>query len=258
MEDKYLKKINQLKALKQYKNKSDEELIEIIKKRESKKSRKKPQNKPKIAESVEWVGLTIDEETQANNLFQQYKENNHIESFSDLRDLKTLVVLEVIQARYQKQINELVKSDKFPPKYVMDSLSNIMNQIMTLKKELGLNLAKGESWLDFWGKLKKKLQKYIEEHSGAFTMKCPHCGNFVLLTRKIEDYETFPFKCFKGTVLYNEKLFQLLEAGKLTKKDIAEVFGCSEDYIDRIYNKLYLPEKHSNPSESRSNPPKET
>jgi len=258
MEDKYLKKINQLKALKQYKNKTDEELIAIIKKREAKRAEKKNKKARQNTESVEWVGLTLDEEPKASNLFQQYKDSNHIESFSDLRNLKNLVVLEIIHERYQKQIGDLVKDDKFAPRYVMDSVNNNLNQIMTLKKELGLNLAKGESWMDFWAKLKLKLQKHIEENSGSFTFKCPSCGEFALLVRKVDDYETFPFKCFRGTVLYNKEMMEDIEKGIITKKRVAQYFGCSVDYIDRIYNKIYLPEKKMNPSESGSTPPKET
>ena len=243
MEEKYLKKINQLKALKQYKNKTDNELIAIIKKREAKKALKKAQKANKNIQSVEWVGLTLNEEPTANELFQQYKDSNHIESFNDLRNLKNLVVLEIIQERYQKQVGELAKDEKFPSRTVMDSFNNNLNQIMTLKKELGLNVAKGESWMDFWAKLKKKTQKYIEFNSGAFSFKCPNCGEFALLVRKIDNYETFPFKCFRGTVLYNKAMMEDIEKGIITKKRVAQYFGCSEDYIDRIYNKVYLPEK---------------
>ena len=243
------KKLNQLRALKQYKDKTDEELLEVLKKRAEKRQKRKAEKLAQKVERIDWVGLSEEEEPKADLLFKRYKENNHIEGFSDIRDLKNLIVLEIIQERYQKRIQELIGANKNPPKYMLDTLHDNLNQIMTLKDKLGLNTAKEEEWIDFWGKLKKKLQKHIEENRGAFTMKCPHCGNFTLLTRKVEDYNTFPFKCFKGTVLYNEELFKLIDKGVLSKEQVANVFGCSVDYIDRIYEKVYLIERQSGTSE---------
>jgi hypothetical protein len=233
-------RISQLKKLKQYEGKSKAELEKIALEIEKYK--------------VDWVGLSSSEKKRADSLYRDYIDNYHLETFSDKEDLKVLVYNTALLERIQKKIEKIEKATKkrngigtLLPKDVIDSLNNIQKQILILKEKLGLFIdKKDESWLDFWGKLKKKFSLYVNEHKGAFTMKCPYCGEYVLLTRKIEDYDAIPFTMFKGTVLYNEKLMQLIEQGKLTEKEVAEIFGLqSVDYIKGIFQKIYLREKKS-------------
>lgn len=52
-------------------------------------------------------------------------------------------------------------------------------------------------------------------------------------------------KCnwFKGTILYNKKLFKLYHEKRLTEQELAEILGVSIYYITYIYENLYLNEE---------------
>lgn len=224
------KKINSLKNLPQYKGKTEEELLKII--------NSKPEN-------INWVGLAEEEKPRADELYQQYRDNYHVEGYSDLEDLRTLVYNQILIERIAKLMGEGTKAGSIPKKLTLDSLSNLQKQVLDLKERLGLNKGKNASWLDWWKGFKQKLLNYSDTHKGEFFFQCPKCHTITQLLRRVKDYESFPCKMFKGTQLYNEPLMKFIEQGKLTKKEVAEVWGLPRvDYIDLIYKKIYLKEKH--------------
>ena len=235
MEDNNLEeKLNKIRNLKQYKNKSDEELIAIIKAKGAKKSEI----------SLNWAGLSSEEEKKANKLFYAYKKNYHLEGFSELQDVTKIVNLEIILSRYYEISSKYSESGKVLPKYVSDSINNTVRQISDLKTALGLNKQQSASWEEVWKEVNDSLEAEINLHRGAYEWVCPNCKQSYLLALKVKDYNTFNWKFFRNTQLYNEAMFKVFEEKRpITLNDIANFFGVSVDYIEYIYKKIYLLEK---------------
>ena len=197
------------------------------------------------------TGLTVSEKHQAKKLFNSYRDKYNIGNVSDLQLLSDLVYREILQLRYKTKIGEIDKNKKVGeigtiiPRNILNALNDNSNQIIVLKEKLGLfeERKNKEDWLEYWGRLKKKLQVYAETHKGACTFKCPKCGEYALLLKKIDDYNTFNFNWFKGTFIYNELLMEEIEKKTLTIKRVSEIIGCSSEYIEGLYNKVYLEEK---------------
>ena len=245
--NKIKRKIKQIKSLTQYRDYSSEELekeaIRLLEEEEKYK--------------VEWIGFDKSEIKRANKLYSEYLEHYpYIESFSDLEDLKLLVSNVVLLERLDTLVYNREKTKL--SKYDIDARKELANQILNLKDKLGLSkVRKREAWKDIWTSLKKRIIHHLQSNRGAFEFKCPHCGEFALLAIKIKDYNTFPFKFFKGTFLYNYWLFKMMEEGKITKNDLIKIFDDYKekpkedennprlsDYIDWIYKKVYLKEKN--------------
>lgn len=197
-----------------------------------------------------WSGLESWEVSAANKLYKSYKEHYHIEQLSDLQVLKDLVWLEIVQERLKKdslQISEATKKANIIPVQTLEAIDSIQDKILVLKQKIGLfEEKKTDSFLNFWDILKKKINKRANEYRASFQFRCPSCGKFALLVRKVEDYNVVDFKMFKGTVLYNEELFNLVYDKKITLKDVANIWGQPlTDYVEKMYNDIYLPERKS-------------
>jgi len=226
MDKKLEKKINQLKKLVQYKNYSKEELEEAA--RESLK-------KEEIYKS-EWSGFAPEESRKANNLLKVYIDKYHITKFSDREDLKTLIENEILKQRIQKRVGD----DKgIPPKYVIDSLNTLQNQILNLKEKLGIFEDKKQSdAFVYIQKLKKKFKKWREENQGSRTCICPHCSKMIMLKIRTEAWEAQKHPFFKDRILANEHLVKLYQEKKITNVDVAKILGCSIDYVRWLIKKF--------------------
>ena len=235
-------KYNQIKHLVQYKNKTDEEIKEIAKKLVSEEEKQKENTY-----DVEWEGLATSEKKKATVLFNDYSKKYQIEKLSDLEDLKQLIYTGALKERVQHKLLEIANQNAVPPEVIVKTLDTITKQENALKDRLGLGLEKKESkWKTFWVNFKKKLNNYALSHKGAFYFKCPKCQEMALLLRKTKDYNTFPFAMFRGTYVYNEEMFKDIDSGKITKEDVSRYWGLQNtDYINWIYEKLYLQEKES-------------
>jgi len=233
----YNAEIEKLKNLKPYKNKTDEELIDIVNEK-SKENLFKPR----------WSGLSKSESKWAEQRFNSYKDNYHFDSLSDLQLLEDLVWRESIQERYKRKIQEIESStDKanIVPTDILKALDSFQDKILELKEKLGLfREKKEEDFLSIWERLKQKIQKHAQTNASDFTFKCPECGKFALLVKKVSDYNTFKWSMFRGSYLYNEVLFKFIDNGKLTLEDVAEIWGQPLiDYVEHMYKDLYLIEK---------------
>lgn len=203
----------------------------------------------------QWTGLNDRKEKDwARKRFKEYGDSAHIDSHSDFELLVELVKREVIQERYWKKIEEIEKkASKIDgsaaiPKGVINSLDDNLEQIIKLKDLIGLGQGdkKKAKFEEIWDSIQRKLQKYSETHRGEFLMKCPHCGKYVQLLRKIKDYDTHDFKMFRDTFLYNETLMKFIDDKILTVDQVAEIWGLElPDYIIGIYEKIYLKEKEN-------------
>jgi len=235
-------RMKKIKSRKQNHNKSLEQIKELALKEIEREKLK-----------VNWVGLASNEIKTANNLYANYVNGYHIDSFTDLENLKTLVFNTILEDRIRKSMEpEFEDKDgnkleyRIPNKFVLDSLTSMQKQNLDLKNKLGLNKTKKIGWMDFWQEFLEKINKHAVTHRGAFTFKCPNCGELKLLLRKVDDYNTFDWACFRSTDIYSETVMELIDEKKIDYTRAAEIFGCSPEYMDGIYNRVYLKEKEQN------------
>lgn len=238
-------RINRYRTLSQYKGFSEKQLREVAIKN-AKKSKKIKDKK------IEGEYLDKHEQDRAQLIYDEYLAANHIESPVELDTLKNLVQIRIWLQRMELKIKKLNKKDDFSNKNLMNDYLALMNKRKEIEKDLGLFTNKKEGWLNFWQKYLKKLKLYVLSHRGMFVFKCPKCQNLALIVRKISDYDTFDFTMFRGTVLFNVKLMEFIDSGKLTIREVSEIWGLPrDDYVKGIYEKIYLPEKRKNLIENK-------
>ncbi len=244
------KQIASLRNLPWAKKLSEEELkaraIKILNK--NKKEKKAEQA---IESDVEWIGLDAEETKKANKKYHLWLTKHNIESYSDKQDLRNLIQQEAIYESLIAQLTAKSKkktTGKVQPKgltsFDIGALKQLNEVNLSLKAKLGLSTKKKETWKDFWLGLIKRIMFYIRTHDGQFQMKCPYCQQMVLLLRRIKNYDTFQWKCFRGTHLYNEEMMKDIQRGKLTQKDVARYWSLEHtDYIQGIYEEIFLKEQ---------------
>lgn len=222
------RKVKQLEKLVQYKGLNNKELEELA---------KKSLEKEKLYKA-EWIGLTSPEAKRANVLLRSYIDKYYISKFSDIEDLKTLINNEILKQRIQEKIG---KNEGIPPKYAIDSLNTLQNQILTLKEKLGISDDKKQTDAFIYiQKLKKKFKKWMEENQASRSLICPHCSKMIMLKMKMDAWEAQKHPYFVDKFLANVPLFSRYQEGKLTKEEVAEILGCGVDYVDSVIEKLNL------------------
>jgi len=198
------------------------------------------------------VGLSSKGEKRwANNRFKDYRQKYHIDSLSDLQLLSELVFFEALQLRYRKSIeqfsNSITTSDNPKiPQSALKALNDNLNQIIVLKKELGLirEDKTGDDPFTYIQTLKKKFAKWRENNQGSRTIKCSHCSKMILLKIKTDIWEAQKHPYFKDQVLYSEHLVKLFQEKKITEDDIAKILGCSKFYTKWLIEKWHsVPDK---------------
>lgn len=164
--DDIIKRVNKLKTLRQYKDKSPEELEEI-----AKLCIEKNKSEDSFSCLVEEVEIK-----SANKLLEKYLSEYQIETSSDRDTLNQLVFFEILNDRLRKSISEEYRDKKITPFGLLEKLHENTDKILLLKKELGMNRAFGQqSGISEWETLKKKAQNYLQTHKGMFWSKCPNC-----------------------------------------------------------------------------------
>jgi hypothetical protein len=225
--------------------------------REIKKQRNLVQNKSKSEEELELIAkeslqrqeilgsLTFaldDEKSFAINLLNKYLEESSLESASEKDTLTHLIDLEVLLNRIKKQLNtEYGKVNPAIPIAYIEQVTELTNQIMELKKSLGLSQKEEQKTiLDEWTKLKNKALAYYKENEGCNVVKCPECKKLFMLLKDVRNYTAEKITFFKKTILYNKKLYELYDKKAITLEQMTEVLGVSADCIELIYNQIYL------------------
>jgi hypothetical protein len=229
--------LKKYRNMKQYKDLSDVELEQLIQK--------------KIDEEVlltAFVGLSNDEKQKAIKLYDQYVSEHSFESLAEKSTLINLVYLEILNDRVklyiEKEGND--KQGAIPLRMTEQLVANT-NQIMELKEKLGMMKdADSENALELMNELKEKALAYYEEHAGCTTIRCPNCQQLFNLLMDVTNL--IPEKCsfFRGTMLYNLPLLNLYYNKKITKEEVAKILGVHQNYVDFIYNNLYLKELEQN------------
>ena len=227
-----------LRNLKQNKDKTEEEISFLA---------QEELNRKKIIGSLTFC-ITNEERKFATNLLTKYLEESSIESNADRDTLRQLIDFEILVERIKSYLNiEYGKANPAIPTHMLDELRKNNELILKLKESLRLiNQEKTQSsWVETWEMLKKKALKYYETHAGCNTTKCPECQNVFRLMMDTTDLKIGKETFFRGTILYNEPLYGLYHQKKLAKEEMAEVFGVSPDFIDFLYNWIYLKERQN-------------
>ena len=232
-------RVKQLENLPQYKNKTKEELYDIAKKNVEKDEKSSFANGQLTNKA---------EKKRYQELFDKYIQEHHLETIGDVTLLNTRIYLQILSERIQNKINEGETKNLAPTTNDINNLLSINKQILEIDSSLGLANKQTEDTVKEWKNLKLRLNKLANERKGEFYFQCPCCGKMILLLRKVIDYNAFEWKIFKGTYLYNFKLMQLIEEKRITPEEVAEIWGVSVDYINLIYNNIYIKEKSINNS----------
>lgn len=191
-------------------------------------------------------GLEDQEKRLASVRFKEYVKNYNISSFSDMQLLEELVYRETLQSRVKKVIQDKQKlaeeKKEFTfPKYLTDSLDTSNETILILKERLGIlrDVKDADEGFNYIQKLKEKMKLWAKENQDR-TFACPHCSKMVLLYMKPDAWETMKHPFFESKVLGNKKLWELYKQNKITKQDVADVLGCSAQFVDWLEKKIYM------------------
>lgn len=201
-----------------------------------------------------WVGLDRNETRWAKKRFDDYQLAAHIDSFSDCELLEELVKREALQERTWKTSEAIAEKSKeidgkksAAPKYLIEDLNNNLEQILILKEKLGLSVIKKEDFLEQWKKILSQVDLYVNqgENDYVFHFKCPDCGRMTLLRKDLTQFiETIKHPFFTdGNLIYNKRLFKLLDEKKITEEDVAVILDCHPQFVEKTYKDIYLKEK---------------
>jgi translation initiation factor 2 beta subunit (eIF-2beta)/eIF-5 len=189
---------------------------------------------------------TPEEEEFVKDLLKKYLGQGSIETESDKMTLQQLLAQEVIAKRFERLLKDQYSTANPAQSLdLIDQLDKVVERISYLKKELGLSVKDKEqnSWLQHWIKLEKKCLNYYKEHAAETYTRCPKCQNVYRLLMRVENKDKSSATFFKGTKIYNKKLFSLYHEKRISEVEIAEILGVSIQYIQYIYNEVFLSEK---------------
>lgn len=230
----------QMKHFKQYKGMLEVEVKKVITLLEEAKEEDGLAGADVKKEDIDSLELEmlfpIDEERkQARRLAKKYLATYTIESVSDKNTLVQLLFLEMVHFRLQASINTTYEASKMVPMQMLDSLHKNLTLIGETKEKLGITRNKLDSQkkdtIELLDTLKRKFKKYREHNQLSRNMVCPHCGQMCLLKIRTEHYDTIKHPYFKDRILFNENLIKLYLQKKITRKEVSDVLGCSEDYV---------------------------
>ena len=200
------------------------------------------------------IGLDRTEKKHGQEKFDKYCEVYHITAYSDMQLVDELVYKEIAQERFKNALldkkekfnkeNKSIPDDKkkefTAPAYMSEAMNKNLEQILILKEKLGLlNAQSGDDGFKYIQQLEEKFKVWCQENQDR-TFSCPHCSKQILLYMKKEYWETMKHPFFESKVLANKKLWKLYKEGKITKREVADVLGCSDNFIDWLEQKIYL------------------
>ena len=230
MNDAIKVEIAKLKRLVQYKN-ADDAVLE--------KAAQKVVVLRELVESGNFIDA--DEKNLAKKIFEAYLQQNSFESYSDLATLSVLVYNEVLSGRVQKSINGCTSKDG--KSYISDKLlkahTDLTNEILKLKKTLGIDKEEKEDEFTALNLLKKRFAQHIQENKAEYTLwvpyTCSSCGKQDveghLLRLRVKDYDVLKHPFFSGRFLWNSEIIKDVENKVITPEQAARYLKTSTDYI---------------------------
>lgn len=239
-----------LRKFVQYKDLPENEFEEVANTLYQKKYGQKLRN---VEFSENEVGVWLDETeaNQAKEIFDNYIKDRNISNVSDLALLKQIVYYEIQILRIQVSINErakeaIEKQKIYVPKEELRSINEINEQVLDLKKVLGLSDdKKGADPLEELNKFKRKCIRWAQEHLSRFR-KCPSCGEKLLLLIRPEIWDVYKHPFFRDSYLFNEHGWDLYKEGKITSLDLAKILidkDTDNDYYIGWLEKKLNPQK---------------
>lgn len=229
------REIKIISAQKQNQGKSEKELTSIAKENLERR------------EILNSLAFCIDDKEKdfASTLLNKYLSESSLISTAEKDTLRQLVDCEILIGRIKEYLNtEYKKANPTIPIQLVQQLTELNKQIIELKEILGLSKREEQkNVLEEWNQLKEKALNYYKENAGCNVVKCPECKKTFMLLKDIRNYTAENIPMFKKTMLYNRKLFELYELGRITKEEISVILGVSPDYIDFIYENEYKNDK---------------
>lgn len=225
MQEELEKIYNKLKGLKQYRDFSEKKLLAIA------------QRKSELDYFEKMYGVENKEEEQiASDLLDKYQDEYEFETVAEKEQLFRLIYFRLIDYRLKKIINTTYSDKNFKsiPTKDLEILYNNEKQILTIEKELGLSKAEREKTQNEIVKVqeikKKKFHNWINDpdNRANYEYPCPYCKKWVLVRRRLDKEKDVILKhpwFVKGGILFNHKLWELLENGKITEEECKEILG---------------------------------
>ena len=149
-----------------------------------------------------------------------------------MNTLADLVFEEILKKNLQDQINKLNNEKKYPSDKLVKSLHDVEERVLKLKNGLGINKSQETSDLTALQMLEKRFELYIPFHRNEFTTVCGHCGQLLLLRKRVKDFDCLKHPFFSGRFYYNARGIELVKKGIWTKEQYAYAFYTSVDYVD--------------------------
>lgn len=222
MDEKLENEIKRIQNLKNYKDKSPEELERIAKINLKVKDFK---SLPLFDDSTTEGAK---EQDLAEKRYQSYLETCEIESISDLDTLRSLVYTEILEYRIQQELNKQAKEDKYPSDKITKQLLDLQNQKSQIKVKLGIDKLNTKlTELSSLQQLEKKFQDYYQAHQNEFTTVCGSCGTMLLLRRRVKDFDCMKHPWFAGRWFFNYEVLKDVKSGKITKEDAWRYMCCA-------------------------------
>ncbi len=206
------------------------------------------------------TGLTPKEKKWGEQRFSEYRINYpHLHKMSDLLILEELIYQEALHERLKEKISQTTRkqviSEKAEfPSHLQEDLKSSIDLQFRLKEKLGLfeDKKKLDAFRDLQ-ETEEKFKQYRKENPDLFKVTCVQCAFPFYLKRRTVDYEPLTASWFKNKVLFNLPLFKKYLSGEpLSKKDMTEILGVSEDYIDWVIEKFMTDKKDTETSDEPS------
>jgi len=208
-------------------------------------------NQHKEGYQFQGTGLTTREKKWGDQRFSEYRINYpHLHKMSDLLILEELIYQEVLHERLKEKISrttrQKITEEKAEfPSHLQEDLKSSIDLQFKLKEKLGLfeDKKKLDAFRDLQ-ETEEKFKQYRRENPDLFKVTCVQCAFSFYLKRRTIDYEPLTSSWFKNKVLFNLPLFKkYLSKEPLSKRDMTEILGVSEDYIDWIIEKFLTDKK---------------
>lgn len=190
---------------------------------------------------IQSISPIKEEQKIAKAMIVKYLNDYSIDTVSDRNTLTQLIYLEILHQRFQKSVNTVQQETNTIASPVVELMHKNLKEISALKEKLGIarnkNKAQEDDGYSYLQLIKQKYRKWLDENQASRYLICPCCAKSILLKIKTEAWEAQKHPFFRDRILGNEHLVKLYKEGKLTRKDLANIFETSEHYIDWLVEK---------------------